>query len=390
MSMLDDMIKLASLQQISGGGQGQMMPQDSQMFIQQPMPQENSNPIASGSNIALDAVKRSLQMSDSENQRALTRGMFGMMSSIYNNPHYGQGVGGNIAATVSGVLPFLDRYDAERNRISNINYAILSQQKEEERLARREAMEMRRLQQQMELAEKKLGIEQSYLSLEKQKREDERREHAELEKAGAKIPLSTLKPSQWNIAQKEIQSNLDRGQAAHDTLQSIYAAKHILKNDPHITKNMSTIMLAAQRHDPSIVRQKLNSWFIPEETRVNAEMLAKNLSNIYTSKLKGFPARGMNMFLEKQLREGNVDINMSSDSIIKLLDKDEKALNHIYKGAQEVYDEYEKGYFYRPRPIKIETEMIEEENQEPATDSKRQKILDEISRLEQLMETAPE
>jgi len=41
-------------------------------------------------------------------------------------------------------------------------------------------------------------------------------------------------------------------------------------------------------------------------------MLAKHLSNLYTSKLKGFSPRGMNMFLEKQLREGNLDINMGA------------------------------------------------------------------------------
>ena len=33
-------------------------------------------------------------------------------------------------------------------------------------------------------------------------------------------------------------------------------------------------------------KAKLNSIFIPEDTRVRAEMLTKYLSNIYTSKLK--------------------------------------------------------------------------------------------------------
>jgi len=39
--------------------------------------------------------------------------------------------------------------------------------------------------------------------------------------------------------------------------------------------------------------------------------------------------------------------------MIELLDQDEKALKPIYDNAQEVYDEYEKGNFYRPRPQKL-------------------------------------
>lgn len=406
--MAEDMQMLQYLQQNARHGQGmpQQHPQQQYPLQEQPQgevqgipQQQRPNPLEVGSRSAIEAAKRSLEMSENENRRALGRAMIGMMSGISQSPTYGKGIAGNLGALNAGFAPALSAYDAERDRISQINHALQVQQKQEEMLARKEEREMKKIAHDLEMENRKIKVAEGYLGLERTKHEDEKKEHEELSAPGAKIPLSHLKPSQWNIAQKEIKSYIDQGEAAHHALETVYQAKKILKDNPDITKNMSTIMLAAQRNDPSIVRQKLNSWFIPEKTRTDAEMLAKNLSNIYTSKLKGFPVRGMNMFLEKQLREGNVDINMSAPAIIKLLEADEKALEPIYKNSQDVYDEYEKGYFYRPRPSKLENHLEEEREAEgeehksepsPSTGMTEEQKQSRINELLKMRETAPE
>lgn len=385
MGIMEDMQMMQYLQQSNSGQQMPMgqqsaggMPQQMQQIPQQ-IPQQR-NPLETGSRMAIEAAKRSLEMSDSENQRALGRALMGMAAGIKNSKSYGQGFAGNIGALTDGLLPALNAYDSERDRIAHMNHALQLQQKQEEILARKEEREMKRMNHDLEMENRKIKIAEGYLGLERSKNEEEKKEHEQLSQPGAKIPLSHLKPSQWNLAQKEIQSNIEKGEASHAALETISHIKSILKNNPNITKNMSTIMLAAQRHDPSIVRQRLNSWFIPEKTRADSEMLAKHLSNLYTSKLKGFPARGMNMFLEKQLREGNIDINMGVPSMIELLDQDEKALKPIYENAQEVYDEYEKGYFYRPRPKKLSSyKDSEDENDENVVKKEASSIASEMT-----------
>jgi hypothetical protein len=355
MGMMEDMQMMQYLQQAAGSQQspmGAMPQQDMQQQMPQQMPQRR-NPLETGSMAAIEAAKRSLEMSDAENQRALGRALIGMASGMRNSKSYGQGFAGNIGALTDGLAPALSAYDSERDRIAHMNHTLQMQHKQEEMLARKEEREMKKIAHDLEMENRKIKVAEGYLGLERTKHEDEKKQLEELSQPGAKIPLSHLRPSQWNLAQKEIQSNIEKGEAAHTALETISHIKSILNNNPNITKNMSTIMLAAQRHDPSIVRQKLNSWFIPEKTRAESEMLAKHLSNLYTSKLKGFPARGMNMFLEKQLREGNLDINMGVPAMIELLEQDEKGIKPIYENAQEVYDEYEKGYFYRPRPKKL-------------------------------------
>jgi hypothetical protein len=364
MGMAEDMQMLQYLQQNAGHGQmpqqGMQQPMggmpEQQQQMQQEMPQQQPqrpNPLQAGSMAAVEAAKRSLEMSENENRRALGRAMIGMMSGMSQAPSYGQGLAGNLGALTAGFAPALSAYDAERDRIMQMNHALQIQQKQEEMMARKEEREMKRMAHDLEMEGRKIKVAEGYLGLERTKHADEKAEHEALSKIGTKVPISTLGKGGWEYAQKEIKSYIDQGEAAHHALETIGHVKKILKDDPGITKNMATILLAAQRHDPSIVRQKLNSWFIPEKTRMNAEMLSKHLSNLYTSKLKGFSPRGMNMFLEKQLREGNIDTNMDAPGMLELAEQDEEALQPIYKNGQEVYDELEKGNFYRPRPQKL-------------------------------------
>jgi hypothetical protein len=376
MGMLDDLEKMMILQQMEGQQQGQGYDPFSQQAQMQPQMQNinQTSPLEKGSMMAVQsardsiaAKKRMLAMDDNESQRALGRAILAMRDSMNNNPNYGTGTMANIAALAGGAADGMMQYDQERERIANANNFLLSQQREEERLARQEELQMKKMAHAMEMDKKRLGIEQGYYGLKKQEREDELNQHKRMSEYGAKIPLSSMGENRFNHAQKEIKEYLEQGESARNVLDSIKGAKQILKEDPGITKNMATIMLAAQRHDPTIVRQKLNSVFIPEETRIRAEMLTKYLSNIYTSKLKGMPARGMNMFLEKQLKEGNVDINLDAKSIIGLLDEDERNAEHKYKNGLEVYDEYEKGNFYRPKPLKLREE--EEKESGPAIKS---------------------
>lgn len=370
MGLLDDLERMMMLQQMNGQQQNQgygALSQGQQDMSSQMPSMMNGSPLEKGSMMAVQsardsiaAKKRMLAMDDTENQRALGRAILAMQHSMNNNPNYGTGTMANISAMASGAADGMLQYDQERERIANANNVLLNQQKEEERLARQEELQMKKMSHQIEMDKKRLGIEQGLYSLKKQEREDELNEHKKMSEYGATVPLSTLGKNNWNYAQKEIKENLQKGESARHLLESINGAEKILDEDPNITKNIATIMLAAQKNDPTIIRQKLNSWFIPEETRVRAEMLTKYLSNIYTSSLKGMPVRGMNMFLEKQLKEGNVDISLASKSIKNLLNEAKDVSDHVYKeNGLKVYDEVEKGNWYTPKPMRLREDREE-------------------------------
>jgi uncharacterized LabA/DUF88 family protein len=362
---MDDMQRMMIMQQMLAQQQGQQpqggrMPapnmQQSPQFQGMGLDTGKRSPIEEGSMMALNSTKRSLQMNESENKRALGRSLLTLLGSIDNNPAHGTGFAGNLSSIASGISPALLEYDNERNRIEGVNYGLLQARKNEEAYARKEDREMKKMHHEMDISNKRLKIDQGYFGLKKQETEYEKAIETEMSKSGATVPLGRLAkhPSMYNNAQKEIGDNIHRGEAARNTLMSIRGAKKILTDNPDITKNMSVIMLAAQRNDPTIIKQKLNKLFISDKTIKDAQMLSKYLSNIYTSKLPGMPARGMTMFLEKRLAEGSVDMTMAADAALELLNPDEETAEHIYKNGQKVYEELEKGNFYRPAPMKIE------------------------------------
>ncbi len=347
---------------------GQQMPQQQQIDPLQGMNQQMQqarNPLATGAGNAIEQAKRSLQMSDDESRRSFGRALISFASAAARNPApVGSGFAGTLGSINAGFEPALNAYDAEQERIRAHKMQLMAVEAER----RKEEREMARQAHEMKMHEANLKINQGYLTLKQQEEEQarlqaeqERLEAEKLLKPGAMIPLASLKGSSWNLVQNTLNEYTKEADAAAHGLSDITEAEKILHEDPNITKYASTIMLAAQRSDPNIIKQKLNSFYVSDADRFNAERLAKHLSNIYTSKLKGFSPKGMNMFMEKQLREGSVDMNMDAKSILKLLSQDKKSLAHVYDSRAEALQKASEGYFKRVAPLKFEGHDDEEQ-----------------------------
>jgi hypothetical protein len=371
MNMLEDMQKMMMLEQQmqSQGGQqpqGFPLPGMQQQFApQMPQAQGMQSPIEMGSMAALNSTKRSLQMSESENQRALGRALLTMMSSMNKNPSYGNGFSGTLGAMAEGMIPALFEYDEEQKRIANMNDYLLRQKKEEAALARKEDREMKRMAHEMAMQKQNLAINQGYLNLKRQEREDERKLEDEMTKAGTKIPLGRLSnhPTMYNNAMADIKSYLDKREASIPALQAIDTIENVLTRDPDITKHWGVIALAAQRKDPGYVNQQLANK-VPEKTRYHAELLAKSLATLPVSKFKGVPAKGLTVFAEKLISGMSPSMDMSSKSILKMVKPDKKFYSHTIKAGDEVYENLEKGIRYIPKPMEVEFEKWEEDEGE--------------------------
>jgi hypothetical protein len=397
MGMMEDMQMMQYLQQAAAqqppmGGMPQQDMQQQQMPQQMP---QRRNPLEAGSRTAIEAAKRSLEMSDVENQRALGRALIGMASGMKNSHSYGQGFAGNIGALTDGLAPALNAYDQERARIENLNYAIAQQQKEEAALARKEEREMKKMAHEMEIAQKRLAIEQGYFGLKKQEKEAERKEMELLSKPGAEIPLATLGQSGWNYVQKYMDQNTKEIESTRNAIDYIDEAGDILERNPNITKHWAMILTAAQKKDPGYINQQLLNK-VDKQTLIDAQLLTKNLSNLYTSEAGGFTPRAMNKYWEQQIKEGAATPDLRAEAILHLLkDKRELAVAK-YKNNLESDEAYRnRGTFKRAKPIMLDYNP--EETTKYADKKKSEKaakdpsaILEEIRRLEEMMKTAPE
>lgn len=364
MGILDDLEKMMMLQQMEGQQQGQgsnPFSQQDQSMQSQPQNMRMGSPLEKGSMMAVQsardsiaAKKRMLAMDDNENQRALGRAILAMRNSMNNNPNYGTGTMANIAALAGGAADGMMSYDQERERIANANNFLLSQQREEERLARQEELQMKKMSHAMEMDRKRLGLEQANFGLKKQEREEERKEIELLSKPGGEVPLGSLSASGWNYAQKYLDASAKELEGAKSAINSIDESSEVLERNPGITKHWGTILSAAQQDDPTYLRQQLLN-LVDEKDLKDAQVLSKNLSGLYTSGAGGFSPRAMNKYWEKEMKKGVATPGLLASTTLHLFKDARKNAVEKYKSNFEVQDAFHnKGVFKRAKPSSLD------------------------------------
>lgn len=338
-------------QQMQQEGPDFQMEQQPEM-MQQEAPQ--NDPIARGASNATRNARHSLEMSDAQNSRALGNALIHFSSGMAKNPPpVGSGFAGALGMINAGFAPALEGYNKQRERIQDEMLAVKkleAAEREEERAMKKQAHDIQMAEKEYAL---KRQIHSDTYALKQQEAEEEKALNAELGKPGGRVPMAALKGTQWNLVQHELKEYGKQAEKAFDQVSEIRAAKEILKDDPNITKYASTIMLAAQRRDPTIVQQTLNHFWISDKDRYNAERLSKHLSKIFTSGVEGAPAKGMNMFLEKEYKQSVPDFTMHAPAMTALLNHDEEHAMRIYDSRVEALEEAKNGYFKRVEPPKF-------------------------------------
>ena len=364
----------------------QMMQQEEPHFQEQPpeMQQEapQSDPISRGAANATQNARHSLDLSEAQNNRALGNALMHFSAGMGNYlPPVGSGFAGALARMNAGFTPALSAYNQESDRIKNEMLTV----KKIEAAERAEESAMKKQAHDMQMAEKEYALKRQIHSdtyaLKQQEAEEEKALNAELGKAGGRVPLAALKGTSWNLAQHELKEYGKQAEKAFNQISEIRAAKQILIDDPDITKYASTIMLAAQRKDPTIVQQTLNHFWISDKDRYNAERLSKHLSKIFTSGVEGAPAKGMNMFLEKEYKQSVPDMTMHAPAMTTLLNHDEEHAMRIYDSRVAALEEANNGYFTRvapPKFKKLDEEHKIDSSKKPVSQLSDQELMQQL------------
>jgi hypothetical protein len=90
------------------------------------MPPQLNSPLSSGAQAGIESSKRSLKMTEDENQRALHMAFMHFFHN--NNPNQYRGMGSGLAKLNDSFLPAMKAYEAERGRVANENYTLMQHQ----------------------------------------------------------------------------------------------------------------------------------------------------------------------------------------------------------------------------------------------------------------------
>lgn len=327
-----------------------------------PMRQPEVSPLESGASRGWEAAKRSLEMSSNENRRAMGRALMAFVGGMdRHQPGVGSGLSGALGSISHGFEPALAAYDAERDRIAKMNLALQQQEKIESLKERQEARAQSRDMHNMNMEEKRVGLLEDSFNLKQKKYDEEAKELEVLNQASGKIPLSFFKsPSMQKYAQNYVDKKIEEGDHAARMMDTLSRLNSIYDMNPDISKHMSTLVLAAQSNDPTVMRQKLINLGIPEEQRADYDLAAKYFANLKVDGVKALGGVRANTFIEKLISQATPGTLQSGTAVKRLLGEMHKEAEHSYENAQKVSDAYSEGYLEKIKPRTLEREKSSE------------------------------
>lgn len=373
------------------------------MLKQQKEAGQQANPINSGSEIGLEAAKQSLEMDEVQRKRALGRALISYFSNVVK-PGYGQGLSGALSAAAQSMQPALSTYQGEEERAMRLNAALLQRQDALEKDRRREEIQRSRDEESRGLRERQLRLherayeemtpyQREHLELMKgrQSKEEREREHWEniqkdLEPGVEPIEKFRSKPSEWTHVMKRIDSARDQTKYAKQGMKIISRLNEIMQESPELYNSYGNILMNSHQQDPTFWKQQTIKLGIPKKDIANFQEAGKLHSDLFSMETKSFPARGVNMFMEKQIRQKIPDLRMAREAYKRVADMSLERFKESYDENSKVVDYAHKGFIYTP-PLK---EM--EEESEPVTNSHqlKSKASDEDSLVAGIRQEYPE
>jgi len=328
----------------------QQPPQQGYLGAQPQSFQPPESPILMGARGGLEAAKRSLELNESENQRALGRAMLAFIDSTRNAPYTGNRLSDKLGSISAGISPAVAAYDEERNRIQQMNHQLQLEQKKEALEAQKEAREQQWREHQMTMAEKELGLKEKEFNYKKGERSlaDE-----ELLEEGV-TPISSFKTGgERQQVRKHIERYHKIGKSSRNVAESTDLIKNIYENNPALSQHWGVIMQAGLSGKPSLVKQSLNKWFVPKDVQRDGWLVAKTLNDLVTNRVEGSSARA-SVFLEKLYKDASANVLMPAEATIPIMDKLNKLALEDYEDAEKVVEYGRRGGFYQPSLHKID------------------------------------
>lgn len=332
------------------------------MRILSGQPMAGGNPIAEGTQSGIQAARSSMGMDAAQAARA--RGMaFMTMGNHLAQPGHGPGFGGALKAFNTGFLPSAKAYRGEEQQAEAQN-AYIMQQMQLEQLRRQQ------MQHQERMAEAKLaqraeeqaalqahraaqlgemrGYHQGKLGLEERKLAEKEGIIPGTENMPG-IPLRSLTPGARTAEHKVFNENQTAIKKNENSLKILQEMKKIFNKYPDIGDSYVHLL-----NDNTVMGKTARSLMNKDKLTAIQE-LNKLGNDLIFEKIKGMPAKGINIFLEKKIGESVASGNSTKDAADFVIDHMMDVTNKGIKESKNYVNSYKKGYI----PIAPEEEIEE-------------------------------
>jgi hypothetical protein len=365
--MLQQMAQQQQQGNQQGGGEvpSQEMPE---MGMENLQSAPSSSPLESGASAGIQAAKRSLQMNDSENSRALGRAMMHFFS---NSDPTGPGFAGALGGINNGFLPALNAYDAERDRIAHENFSLMKHEEDMRRHQQQEELQRMKFMQEMDDNERGYHEMTAYQKAHldalsgrrtKEERQAELAEHRKLalEEKGL-LPHNAVMfgeiedPNLRKEKQKEIIQRKDKLHSSVKNIKNLEQMQEIFTNYPNLWKDMGRIIEHSLEENPTILKSFFSS-FKPGEIAA-AQKLRKLSADITVNEIKKFPGRPTDL-VKKTIMNTMAGIGSSPDAFNLIKQNMMEDNIRAARDAKKAAEAWQYGY-YLPEDTEEQNDFLQ-------------------------------
>jgi hypothetical protein len=312
---------------------------------------DEDNPIESGTLSGMQAAKQSVGLDEAQKARA--RGMaFMTLGHHLAQPGYGKGTAGTLRAFTSGLLPSAQAYESSAQQSEALNVHLMKQQQMEQlkrfqleqqarllqdKMAQR-AQEQEALQQHRGAQlEEMRGYHQGRLGLEEKKLAEKAGIFPGMENMPG-IPLASLTTANKTAEHKIFNEHKSAIKKNEKSIHILDEIQKIFNQYPDIGDSYAHL-----NNDESIVGKTIRK-FMPKDKLSAIQKLNKLGNELIFEKVKGMPARGMNMFIEKKIAQAVASGESTKDAADFVINEMRDSANESNNYSNNYVYGYQRGY----------------------------------------------
>lgn len=194
--------------------------------------------------------------------------------------------------------------------------------------------------------------------------EAKRLEQETFERTGDRVSaLDKYNTSTYNIQLKKVYEGIDAGNAAAKALRDVERLKEIVGKLPNLYNSLDLLILNARSENPSPLNTLLSKKIKKEDMALYQEA-NKLLTDLYTTELKTIPARGINQYLERQVRKKIPDLGVVPEAFNRVLAPIEDNLRHVYNDGRKYSNYFQNELIYKPQVKSLDSFAENPKNQE--------------------------
>ena len=342
------------------------------------------------------AVFKKPELSESQQNRAYGKGIMKFFANMADNSRdYGEGFAGKLARANASLLPAVETYHGEQDKMDSQNlkeylYGKHFEEQQEDRNLKKQEHQDKKTMQEAMLAETK-----RYHDLQTNRKPNiyeqiKQKEWEAIAKAreNNETSLYELEPGARAAHQKNMPLLLKEAHANKESIRSLNGMREVFDANPNIGTSYARYVTHLDKRKKGDSGQYIN-WLISNKLIDKKDLTAIQLLDKYTADLalnvvNGYPGKTATDILKKIIQDSLVNGSLTHEGFIKIYNANIGKAERNIKKAQSHYKALRRGVVPSIDEEEEEPKQHEEEEQTQRADNSPQTTEDKLKLAQEM------